>query len=309
MSALIKPGLLKQGANIAVVSPAGTIEPVQLAQTIDRLKAKGYGVRLGKSVYKRNGYLAGSDEERVKDLHWAFESHEIDMILCARGGYGSARILELVNPELLRNNPKILVGYSDITALLLAIYRLTGLVAFHGPMASDLFSKGKENQEWFFKVVSQAEPLVVDLSESKVLRPGRVRGKLLGGNLSLICHMVGTPFLPSLRGGVLFLEDRGEAPYRIDRMLTQLIQSGLLDGIKAILIGEFCDCGPEEEITSLFEELADRLDCVLISGFPVGHGKRNLLLPLGLEAELDTEAHELRFLESHIFSPKPAGTI
>jgi len=301
MAGLIKPLPLKQGGNIAIISPAGAIETTQLALTIKTLKKKGYGVTLGKNIYKRYGYLAGSDEERVDDLHWAFESSEIDMILCARGGYGSTKILDLLDIGLIKENPKIFVGYSDITALLLAISQMANMVVFHGPMASDLFSKGNKNHGWFFKVLNnKPKALVVELSESKVLRPGRVRGRLLGGNLSLICHLVGTPYLPSFRGTILFLEDKGEPPYRIDRMLTQLCQSSTLEGVKAILVGEFINCGSENEIISLFRDVVDRLGAILVYGFPVGHGKRNLVLPLGIEAELDTETRELRFLESHI---------
>ncbi len=300
MPHLLKPPPLNTGDTIAIISPAGTVEPSQLQEAINKLEALGYRVVLGNSVYNNKGYLAGTDRERLDDLHWAFESGEVNGIICARGGYGSTRILDGLDSSLVRNNPKILVGYSDITALLLAMNRLCGMVVFHGPMASDLYNKDEGNAEWLLRVMGDPAPLSLELKGCPILRPGRVRGKVLGGNLSLICHLIGTPFMPSFEEAILVVEDRGEVPYRIDRMLTHLLQSRSLDGVKAILMGDFSGCGSREEIEALFLEVARRLDLVLVSGIPVGHGPRNMTFPMGIEAELDTNEGVLRFMEPHL---------
>jgi len=210
--------------------------------------------------------------------------------MCARGGYGTLRLLDRIDYSLILNNPKIIVGYSDITALLLAIYKKTGLVTFHGPVARELDKNNGKNLEVFLKVASGDKVLSVSLLEGMTLNKGRATGILLGGNLSLICHLVGTPFLPSLKDIILFVEEKGEPLYRIDRMLTHLKLSGAIDDLAGLAVGSFEGCGDVSEIENLLEDNFAGRGFPIISGLPVGHGSENITLPMGLRVELDTGA-------------------
>jgi muramoyltetrapeptide carboxypeptidase len=222
-----------------------------------------------------------------------FQNENVKAIFCARGGYGTLRLLDRIDYELIRKNPKIIVGYSDITALLWAIYKKTGLITFHGPVVKELSKNKNSNLESFFALVSSGELLELHLRGGMVLIPGKAEGTLLGGNLTLICHLIGTPFMPSLKGAILFIEEKGEPPYRIDRMLTHLRLSGLLEGLAGLVAGEFVDCGNHSSITRLLMETLADLNFPVVTGLGVGHGLVNITLPLGLTALLDTEQMRL----------------
>jgi muramoyltetrapeptide carboxypeptidase len=223
---------------------------------------------------------------------------ETKAIFCARGGYGCMRLLRDIDYGLIGKTPKILVGYSDITALILAVFHKTGLVTYHGPMVREFIHDKEANLSDLLDFLgSQGDGLRV-IRGGESLSDGRARGRLIGGNLSLICHLLGTSFLPSFEGGILFLEDRGEPPYRVDRMLTHLALSGRLDGLSGLIFGDFENCGEAQLIDRLMKEFSSNLDFPVMKGFAIGHGAANIPLPLGVEAELDTEAMTLKLLES-----------
>jgi muramoyltetrapeptide carboxypeptidase len=285
---IIIPRRLSPGELIGVISPAGPVDVSDLKPGLDLLASRGFRVREAAHLYDRNDYLAGHDEGRLSDLHAMFEDEEIAAVLCARGGYGTMRLLDRIDYDLIRDHPKIVVGYSDITALLMAIYKQIGLIGFHGPMVRGLSSVSEDSIEGLLGILSSDQPVSFDPMEGTCLISGKAEGPLMGGNLSLICHLVGTPFLPSLEGAILFIEDRGEPLYRIDRMLTHLSLAGQLKGIAGLIAGEFLDCGDPSAIDRLLMALASDLNIPLITGFPAGHGRNNLTLPLGMPAQLDT---------------------
>ncbi len=226
-----------------------------------------------------------------------FRNSHIKAVFCARGGYGTTRLLDRIEYDLIRQNPKILVGYSDITALLMAIQKTTGLITFHGPVVREFASRHRDNYEKLISLLSFDKPLKLSLAKGDVLVPGRATGSLLGGNLSLICHLVGTPFLPSFDGCILFLEERGEALYRIDRMLTHLKLSGQLNGLSGLVAGKFEECGDPSSINRLLTDEMSSLDIPIATGLEVGHGYNNLAIPLGLQTELDTDRMTLSIRE------------
>lgn len=294
---IIKPPRLKPGDQIGVVSPAGPVSESELQAGLKILESSGFRVRLAPHVYSRQDYLAGNDEARLEDLHAMLQDQEIKAVFCARGGYGSLRLLAKMNFDLIRRNPKILLGYSDITALLLAIYKKTGLVTFHGAVVKELAKNRNRNFQSFLDLASSKNSLTLKLTKGMALIPGKAKGTLLGGNLSLICHLMGTPFMPSLKDVILFIEDKGEPPYRIDRMLTHLRLSGLLEDLSALIVGTLKGCG---DISSLNQVLADSvsdLKIPVIRGLPVGHGRENHSLPIGVQAEIDTEGMTLSITE------------
>ena len=285
---MLIPPRLRPGDLIGVISPAGPVDASDLKPGLDLLISRGFRVREAARLYDRHDYLAGEDEARLSDLHAMVLDSEIAAVFCARGGYGSLRLLDRIDYDLIRQHPKIIVGYSDITALLMAVYQNSGLVTFHGPMVQGLSTVSGDSLECLLRILSSEEPLSLDPMEGNPLLVGSAEGPLLGGNLSLICHLAGTPFLPSLEGAILFVEDRGEPLYRIDRMLTHLSLAGQLKGIAGLIGGEFIDCGDASSIDRLLMAVASGLKIPLITGFPLGHGRNNLTLPLGMSARLDS---------------------
>lgn len=216
---------------------------------------------------------------------------------CARGGYGTPRLLEKIDYDLIKKNPKIIAGYSDITALMLAIHEITGLVVFHGQMARGVTDVEDGNINSLLELLSSEGNIKIKLNEEQIINGGKARGKLLGGNLSLISSLAGTPYLPSLDGNILLIEDRGEPLYRVDRMLTQLKLNGVLDNPGGVIIGNFLDCGDILDINSLVVSVMPD-DCPVYSGFPIGHGDENLAIPMGLEAVLDMDELSLSFTQA-----------
>ncbi len=285
----IKVSGLKHGDHIGVLAPAGPVRPSEIRPGIRALESMGYRVVPFPHLYDRQDYLAGADDERLKDFHAAIEDPEIKAVICARGGYGSLRLLEKIDYGLIRGNPKILVGFSDITALLWAVFKMTGLVTFHGPMVKDLTKNNSQNLKNLLHVLSSDHFQTLNLGNGVCIRPGRARGVLLGGNLCLMTHLIGTPFMPSLKGAVLFIEEQGEPPYRIDRMITHLRISGHLEGLAGVIAGDFINCG---EPYSIFQILADSLsdlEIPVVGGLPAGHGSKNYALPIGVQALLDAD--------------------
>lgn len=293
-----KPRPLQPGDLIVVPSPAGPVaDGDSWSRLEDAIRARGYHVHIPPAARRVEGYLAGSDAERLGDLQQALDDPEVAAVIASRGGYGSMRLLR--DLRLRGGRPPAFVGYSDMTALHLAMAR-HGWVTFHGPMAACDLGRGRPHGpsvRWLWGLLegTARPPLALPVRSPLRLRAGRARGRLLGGNLALLASLVGTPFLPDLRGAVLLLEDVGEAPYRVDRMLTQLRLSGCLAGLSGLALGGFSfpGAGAAEEarrleaIARLLADLAGDLGIPALGGLPCGHEKVNLALPLGVEVELD----------------------
>ena len=299
MPTLIKPTSLRPGDRVGVLSPASPCPAHELEAGCAILQKLGLEVVSGVDGESfQPDYLAGSDEDRAARFNEFIRDPEIKGILCARGGYGSLRILPDIAYEDLQATPKSLVGFSDITALLLACHVKTGLVCYHGPTISTLAQSDQETIESFWTALSSSAILELLFTEAVCLRSGRCEGAVLGGNLTTLIHLLGTSFLPSLSGAILFLEDRGERLYRVDRMLTQLIHTGLAQEISGLILGDFSDNGPRDELNALVLERFSSIAFPILSGVPVGHGRRNLTLPLGLPATLDAASGTLTYHQS-----------
>ena len=307
----IHPKPLSAGDTVGLITPSSSITEAKLEKAIANMKTLGLKVKLGKNIKAIHGFLAGTDQQRLDDLHAMFADDEVDGIWCIRGGYGLGRILPDIDYKLIKKNPKIIIGYSDITALLIAIHQKTGLIGFHGPLASSTFSdytlKHVKNvlmhpKKHYTIGYANENDDIEDISyRTKVIRHGKARGQLSGGNLTLLSSMAGTKFEWSAKNKLVFIEDIGEKPYRIDRMLTQLLQSADLHKAKGIILGVFEDCQAKEgsRSLSLMETLEDRLghlEVPIIYGLSFGHIKNNFTLPVGMEAEMDTEKRTLTLL-------------
>lgn len=295
---LIKPRSLRPGDTIGVAAPASPFDQKAFELGVAVLESLGYHVKVPQGVFRRHGYLAGSDEERAAVLMNFFEDDLIRAIFCARGGFGSMRLLPLMDFDLIRGNPKVFVGFSDITMLLTAFYERCRMVTFHGPLVTTLGRDPAASCSALRDAVQGNGPLALRPGKPLVINHGRASGPVLGGNLTSLCHLVGTPFEPSFEGHLLFLEDRGEAPYRIDRMLSQLRLCGHLDKVAGVLVGSFQGCEPLDDVCRILKEAFESAGVPILGGFDLGHCAPNLTVPIGLEALLDTEEGVLRFLES-----------
>lgn len=310
---IIKPQKLNFGDTVGLVSPAGFLSEKGLDESIENMETLGFKVKIGNHVLERNGYLAGTDQQRADDINNMFEDETVKAIVCTRGGYGVARMLHMLNYDLIKRNPKVLIGYSDITALLYGIFSQTGLITFHGPVATSTFDDF--SKEYFYKVLMENNSSTilpineVHEQDSFVIRHGKAIGRLEGGNLSIVTSLVGTNYNVNLKEGILFLEEVREEPYRIDRFLTQLISSGKLQNIKAIALGVFknCEIDPDrpsfERSFTLKEVLFDRLydlEIPVIYGLSFGHIANKYTLPFGLKAELNTFDKNITLLENSV---------
>ncbi|MCF6240986.1 MAG: LD-carboxypeptidase [Bacteroidales bacterium] len=312
---IIIPKRLKKGDTIGLITPAGVITPEKLANTKKLLSDLGYKTFHTENVLRKRGYLAGSDKEKLDDLHLMFKNDEVNAIMCIRGGYGTMRLLPFIDYDLIRRHAKILIGYSDITALIQAIYKKTGLVGFHGVVGTSAFTEYTlQNFLDILTITSKTKtihsfppkPDSVVAYLPYVLNSGKAQGKLIGGNLALLASLMGTPYEPDFENKIVFIEDIDEAPYRIDRMLTQLLLSGKLQKAAGIVLGVFnaCDLDREnlnpENSLSLKEVITDRLsdlDMPVMYGFSFGHIQNQAIFPVGVLAEMDTERFIIRLLE------------
>jgi muramoyltetrapeptide carboxypeptidase len=293
----IKPARLKDGDRIGILAPAGPVLQAEIQPGLDFLESRGFQLVYASHLLDRKGYLAGEDEARVKDLHAMFRDKKIKAVLCARGGYGTLRILRNLDYSLFSRNPKVFVGYSDITALLFALFKKSGIITIHGPVLRDLVKGDGHNANLLMTLITSEELITIDFPSGTAVKRGRAEGVVLGGNLSLICHLIGTPFLPSFKGRLLFLEERGEPLYRIDRMLTHLLLSGELEKCAGLMVGTFEECEDPVSVVDLVRERCSTLRMPIVAGFPVGHGLDNVPLPIGARAVLDTRRMRLEFRE------------
>jgi muramoyltetrapeptide carboxypeptidase len=309
---------LHPGATLGIVAPASAPpDPKVLDRAIAGLEQLGYRIKLAPHVHKRWGYLAGTDRERASDLMRMFSDRQVAAILCVRGGYGTARLLPLLDYRAIRAQAKILVGYSDITALHCALLTQAGLVSFHGPMLNSDFGADPlpdfTVQSFLRTLASAAKaPTLITDSEAKtikVLRRGIAHGPLLGGNLSVLCTTIGTRWQPSFRNKILFLEDVGEAPYRWDRMLTHLWNCGLLQQVAGIAIGrQSPDENPpgqaaqeyRQTVEDVLRERLLPLKVPVLVGLPFGHVAGNATIPIGIRTTLNANLRELLLTESAV---------
>lgn len=310
---LIKPRRLRPGDTVALVAPAGaTFKTIELDIARESLEALGLKVQVGGHLLDRHGYLAGQDRDRAADINAFFADRAVSAVLPIRGGWGSSRILPYLDFDVIRRNPKIVLGFSDITALLLAIYAKSGLVTFHGPNGMgrwDEFSVG-----WVRRILLEREAVAMENLREKgdflvqtehriqTITPGVVRGPILGGNLTVLSAIVGSPYLPDWEGSILFLEDVGEDIYRVDRMMTTLKLAGILNRIRGFVFGTCSECGPGEGYGSLTleEVLKDHIGPLKIPawhGAMIGHAMPQFTIPVGLPVEIDAASGRIRLLE------------
>ena len=313
-SEILKPKRLAPGDTIGLVAPASSsLEDEGIRISIDVVRSLGFKVREGSHLYDRQQYLAGEDRARADDVNAMFADDGVDAIFCLRGGYGTPRILPYLDYDLIRSRPKVLLGMSDITGILTAIHTKTGVVGFHGPNSSSSFSDYSLNE--FKKVLVRPTPTTqigaaptFETGEGKVdkknrlthINGGTAKGRLIGGNLTLISVLMGTEFEPDFQDRIVFLEDVHEAPYRIDRMLTQLRLAGKLQQAAGIVFGKFTDSETDGNTFSLEEVFRDRtadLGIPVVRGLMIGHVRDQTVVPIGIEAELNGDAGTLRLLE------------
>ena len=302
---LIKPPRLNSGDTIGLISP-GSILPDEdkydeIVQTISKL---GFEVKVGANARNKYGNLAGKDEARADDINKMFSDPNIDAIIPFRGGWGSNRILDLIDFENIKKNPKPFIGFSDITSLLLSIYAKTGLVTFHGPVGKSEWNDFTTKH--FRKVLMSDQIPVLKNAENtdvkvKTINPGKAKGKLLGGNLTVMTSMLGSEYLPDWEGAILFLEDIGEDVYRIDRMLTQLKLNGILNKISGFIFGRCTNCEPGNKFSLNLEQVLK--DHIQVLGVPsyygsmIGHIDNMFTLPIGISAEMNAESGSISILE------------
>jgi muramoyltetrapeptide carboxypeptidase len=308
----VKPPRLRRGDLITLVSPASRIvDTTRIERAVRYLEGLSYRVTVAPHALYQAAYLAGSDDDRAADLNAAFEDARVRAIFCIRGGYGAPRILPLLRYRMIARHPKILVGYSDITVLHLALWRKASLVTFHGPMAGVDLADPMDpfTEEMFWGLLTSPRrrgPVAFPDPPPAVLVPGRASGRLLGGNLALLCSIVGTPYLPDLSEALLYLEDIGEDPYRVDRMLTQLRASGWLATASGILLGQFTDCVPRDAsspsftVEEVLREYAVAAAKPTLSSVPFGHERRKMTIPVGIRARLSAHEGRLEYLEGAV---------
>jgi muramoyltetrapeptide carboxypeptidase len=284
-----------------LVSPSGPTRSDRVARGTALLTSWGLDVVTAPSVFARHGYLAGTDELRLADLNDALADPQVRGVLCTRGGYGAQRIVDRIDFDAVRTDPKLVVGFSDITAVQLALWRGARLATVHGPGAAWLDDRtGPDAAEALRKTLMTSEPVVLKSRTDEETSPVRVtgaavRGPLLGGNLSLLTATVGTPDMPDLRGAVLLLEDVDEPPYKVDRMLLHLRRSGALAGVAGVAVGQFTNCSDawSVDVADVLAEHLSALGVPVLGGLPIGHGKDQLAVPVGVPATLDADAGTL----------------
>jgi muramoyltetrapeptide carboxypeptidase len=310
---ILKPKRLNKKDVIGIISPASSPDEfLKVEKGVKYLESLGYRVKIGKNVGKNHGYLAGLDEERLKDLTTMFKDKEVKAIFSLRGGYGAFRLLDKINYNLIRNNPKIFVGYSEITSLQMAIFQKTGLITFAGPMVAVDFHDeiSSYTEEYFWATITSNKKLgKLKFPENQKLpfiQKGIASGRIIGGNLAVFAALLGTPYFPNLTGKILMLEDIGELPYRIDRILNQLKLAGVFKKVKGIVLGRFVDCNeldPQKKSLTLGEVMQDYIGAVKIPSiytFPHGHIKDFVTIPFGLKINLNASKGTVEFAEAAV---------
>lgn len=314
---LVKPARLRPGDTVGLIEPAGfTDDDFDLDPVMETIVAMGLKPKAAPHLAGRYGYLAGTDRDRAADVNAMFADPQVRAVFAVRGGWGCARILPLLDFALIRKNPKLLIGFSDITALHLAFAAKAGFTTIHGPNAAS--SWGSFSWEAFRALAfdgatptlstppGHEDRLVQRAGRIRTFRPGLARGRLLGGNLTVLAALMGTPYLPDFSGAILFVEDIGEQPYRIDRMLTQLALGGVLGKLAGVVFGQCTDCGPAGTsyggftLSQVLQQHLEPLGIPAFQGGQFGHVANQYSLPLGVQAEIDAGAGTIRLLEAAV---------
>jgi muramoyltetrapeptide carboxypeptidase len=314
---IIKPQRLKTGDTIGLVCPAAPAYSKETVQIIvESMQAMGFKVKYGKNMWKRYGYLAGTDEERAADLNAMFADSSVNGIVCVHGGWGCARLLPLLDYQNIKNNPKVIIGYSDITALLLGIYAQTGLVTFHGPEGAATWNEFTVNH--FKQVLMNGE--IVRYENPKIkgdnltqtqdristLITGTARGTLLGGNLTVLCHLLGSKYVPDFKDAIFFCEDVDEPPYSMDRMITHLKLCGVLGQLRGFIFGKCTHCGVGDggygslTLEDIWEDHIKPQKKPAFTGSMIGHISHKFTLPIGIQAQINADLGTIQFLESGV---------
>jgi muramoyltetrapeptide carboxypeptidase len=317
---ILLPPALKKNDIIGLITPASPLFEGQrtLISVEEKMTALGFRTKRGKNIFKRNGYLAGTVEERLQDIHEMFADSEVKAIMAIRGGYGSGHLLPHLDYDLITKHPKIIVGYSDITSLLLGIHRMTGLVTFHGPVAISTFTDF--TKKYFLRILMNPEPVgpVEDAPYEQNLqtsnrvwtvKPGVARGPLTGGNLTLVAATLGTPYEIETKDSVLFLEEIGEEPYDLDRLLNHMRQAGKFENCRGVFFDRLKDIEPSPyrpafnnslSVEEVIEEVFKEYDFPVCVGLSIGHIKEKPTLPLGIETELNAGTGRISILEAAV---------
>ena len=293
---IILPCRLSPGDVLGVVAPASPFDSTKYRRGADILKSMGFEIFEPQGLFSRKGYLAGADCKRARMIEEVFAASEVDGVICARGGYGCLRILDKIDFGIVRKNPKIFVGFSDATALLNSIYNRCALATFHGPTLTCLGESDRDTQESLFSALTSDDPVSMVAENGTCIKPGKASGPVAGGNLATLCHLTGLSCAPCFDEHIVFLEDRGEAPYRIDRMLTQMKMAGMFDRINGLVLGDFSECGGRGAVNRVVAEQFQDWNIPILAGVRAGHEKINLTMPFGVEAVLDADEKTLRFV-------------
>ena len=304
---IIKPPRLKVGDTVGLISPAGIVDSEDVEEARKTFTALGLKVKPGRHILDRYGYLAGKDRDRAGDVNAMFADKSVNAIIAMRGGWGGNRILPLLNYNSIRANPKIIMGYSDITSLLLAITSRSGLVTFHGPVATSTWNNFtlKYVKSILFEAqsVTMNNTLITKLNR-EIITPGKAKGKFIGGNLSVINSMLGSSYLPEWKGSILFIEDIGEDVYRVDRMLVQLKNAGILNQLSGFVFGQCtrCSMGDEPSLTlmQILQENIRPLNIPAWYGSMIGHIRDKFTLPIGIQVEIDANTGIIKMLEAAV---------
>ncbi len=297
---IIKPARLEKGDTISIVAPSGCISYDKILNAKKYFEDLGYKIKLGANIQKKDRYMAGSDEDRIKDLHTAFVDKEIKAIICARGGYGAIRIINKIDYNLIKNNPKIFCGYSDITALSAMIYKKTGLITFSGPMIKSDFQPDSINNftvDNFWETLTNDHIKIVPNNNNILLNLGKktIEGILWGGNLATIASLCGQDFIPD-ENFIFFTEDLNEPVYKIDRYFRQILNIAKFKrNLKAILVGEFLDVEDNTQLSNLFKELAIETQVPIIGTFKISHGKEKITVPFGGYGTLNKNTLSIKY--------------
>ena len=288
---LIKPKKLEKGDTISIIAPSGGVESDEnLLRATAYLKSLGYNVKWGKNVLKTNKYLAGTDNERLEDLHNAFKDKGINAIIALRGGYGAIRLINKIDYNLIKQNPKIFAGYSDITGLSAMLLKHSGLITYSAPMINGDFgikSKDKFTIDNFFKTVATTEKQ--EIKAQTILKEGKASGITFGGNLATIVSLCGLDFIPNQKF-IFFAEDLNEPVYKLDKMFTQLLNiEEFRKNISGIVFGEFLDIDNDEWLNSLQKEIVQELKVPAISGLKITHAREKLTIPIGIESAISND--------------------
>lgn len=288
---------IRPGATIGLIAPATAVDRNALEWAVSNTEKLGFRVKLGRNVYKSFGYLAGTDQERADDVNSMFADDSVDAIWCLKGGWGCARILDLLDYDLIRRNPKAIIGYSDVTSLLTAIHKRTGLITLHGPNA--IFGESDYSKNLLFDLLFDEGSKTIyshEQAEPYTVRSGVASGKAVGGNLTVLTTLLGTEYEPNFDGGILFLEDVSEPAYKVDRMLTHLKMSGALENINGVIWGTCRRCSGSEDAFTI-EEVVEMhfrpLGVPVMSGLSIGHILHKMTIPVGAYVRMDADRHTI----------------